>query len=174
MSRNKGHTQGKYLINQASVYTFSSVICGQDYGEALKTNGTCSSTNALNDTVGIICIDLRKKVMAVGCSSGGPEGKARGRVGPCALPGIGFWISENGNEAALCTGIGEQIAIKGGAKTITDTLSKESNFDEFLDSFYCLSETKLEFGFIAVSIVQGNNDITVLSNMLANTYCRIF
>lgn len=109
----------------------------------------------MNDTVGIICVDLLSRVSVIGCSSGGPEGKLPGRVGPCALPGIGFWISENGRDTALCTGVGEQIAIKGGARAIIQALSSDSELETFLESFYQLSNTNLEFGFIATSFNQG-------------------
>lgn len=92
---------------------------------------------------------MSNRKCVVGCSSGGPEGKLRGRIGPCALPGIGFWVSEDGRETALCTGVGEHIAIKGGSKSVIEGLSKYSNFDEFLAWLYEISGSKLEFGFIA-------------------------
>ncbi len=105
--------------------------------------------------MGIICVDLLARVSLIGCSSGGPKGKLPGRAGPCALPGIGFWISEDGNDTALCTGVGEQIAIKGGARTIIQALSNDSDFEGFLQSLYKLHDSNLELGFISTSFNQG-------------------
>ncbi len=128
----------------------------------------------LNDTVGIICVDLRTRISVIGCSSGGPQGKPVGRVGPCALPGVGFWVSEDGKETALCTGIGEQIAMKGGARAIMESLRENSSFDEFLDAFYKLGDSNLEFGFIATSINNSKSNCELFARLIFADLFEIF
>lgn len=60
----------------------------------------------------------------------------------------------------LFVGIGEQIIIKGGARTFTDyALNPSIDFSshEFLENFYqcCGDEPKAEFGFLHISVSSG-------------------
>lgn len=75
------------------------------------------------------------------------------------MPGIGFWISENGQGAALCTGVGEQIAIKGGARTVLDMSLTEAyiDYDDQYRQLYLLRDQKLEYGFIALTLYDRKN-----------------
>ena len=82
------------------------------------------------------------------------------------MPGIGFWITEDGRGAALCTGVGEQIAIKGGARSILDFCLAENHLssDEEYRKLYVVKNQKLEYGFIALTLYDRKNNHCMFSH----------
>lgn len=89
------------------------------------------------------------------------------------MPGIGFWISEDGQGAALCTGVGEQIAIKGGARTVLDMCLAEEHIecDEQYKQLYLFRDKKLEHGFIALTLYDRKNCQIVTSLIIFGSCC---
>ncbi|KAK9479434.1 nucleophile aminohydrolase [Lipomyces japonicus] len=134
---------------------------------------TISETDldAVNDTVGVICVDLKGEI-AVASSSGGVAMKHPGRIGPAALIGTGIWATScHDMKLGVCTtGTGEDIISTGLAFKTVDTLVHADDEFGMLENFLNqLNQSKAmqsqppSVGVLAIKTVkQQNNTCSIL------------
>jgi len=105
---------------------------------------------AVYDTVGACAVD-DKGVLAAGVSTGGLFMKIPGRVGDSAIPGAGFYASNN--TACSATGIGEKIIVTMPCRKLDEVYSNTPSLSEAADKVIDYVNKQVgsdTLGFIAV------------------------